>query len=658
MMTTNGNPSEQPVKVAAPEEYLDVATLKRRFMDYRSSKREEVEEQREARHYYHGDQWTDAQRKILKKRKQPIVTYNAISRKIDGVVGLVERLRQDPKAFPRTPEHQEGSDIAGASLRYALDSADWPAISSECSRTASINGLAGVEFDLESGDNGDNEPKLFEVDPDTFFYDARSYKHDFSDARDLGVSKWTDLDVAKEMFPDRADELDGLISGGGDLDGYAQQDRERKWIDSDKKRLFIVEHWYINKGKWCYCFYTSNVTLKEGVSPFLDEKKKSVHKYEMFSAGVDHDGDRYGFVRNLKSAQDEKNHRRSKALHGLNSRRIIARNGALASPEKTRAEAARPDGIILWDVEKPEFDDQRQMADMTGQMEFAKDASTEIENFGPNPAILGQGVENQSGRAIQLLQQAGIAELGPFIIALKNWKMRVYRRMWNMIQQNWTAERWIRVTDNDGLAQFIQVNGLTGQEGIPQVINSLGSLDVDIILDEGPDNINAQQDALDILMQGLGQNGVPIPPKILIKLSQLPGDVKKEVLDEFEQAGQKPDPKVAEGQAKLQFEQAKAQQDAQVQMATAQAEIQLAQQKATIDAEQAQQKALLDAQIARQKAQDEIELKRMIAQADIELEREKAAAQIQIEQMKANAGIAINRETAQAKVAQGATQES
>jgi hypothetical protein len=634
MAMTTGNPSE--IKT---EDYLGVETLRRRYTDSRASKRDEIEEQREARHYYHGDQWTDAERKVLKKRKQPIVTYNRVARKIDGVVGLVERLRQDPKAYPRTPKHEQGADIASAALRYALDVTEWPAISSECARTAAINGLAGVEFDLEPGDHGDLEPRQHEVDPDTFFYDARSFRYDFSDAMDMGVAKWLDVETAQAMFPDKADDLSGLMSGTSDLDASAQQDRERKWVDTDRKRVFIVEHWYKHKGKWCFCFYTGGLVLKEGVSPHFDEKKRSIHKYEMFSAGVDHDGDRYGFHRNFKSAQDELNHRRSKALHSLNSRRIIARNGALANVEKTRSEAARPDGVVLWDVEKPEFDDQRQLADMTGQMEFAKDAATEIENFGPNPALVGQGIESKSGRAIQLLQQAGIAELGPFIIALRNWKLRVYRRTWNMIRQNWTAERWIRVTDNDGLAQFIQVNALSGQEGLPQIINSLGSLDVDIILDEGPDNINAQQDALDILMQGLGQNGVPIPPAILVKLSQLPGDVKKEVLDEFEQQAQKPDPAQAAAQAKLQLDQAQAEFNAQQ-----------SQQKAITEARQAQEKALLDASIARQRATDEIEIKRMTAQADIEIERQKAAAQIEIEQMKASASIATNRETAHAKV--------
>jgi hypothetical protein len=65
--------------------------------------------------------------------------------------------------------------------------------------------------------------------------------------------------------------------------------------------------------------------------------------------------------------------------------------------------------------------------------------------------------------------------------------------MFAAIQKYWTGERWIRVTDDDGLAQFIQINGqqqdpMTGQQ---QIVNALGSVDVDIILDEGPDTINA-----------------------------------------------------------------------------------------------------------------------------------------------------------------------
>lgn len=532
-----------------PDGYLPVEKLRRQYLEFSKVKLDEITEQRNARHYYHCDQWTSKQTKELTKRKQPIVTYNRIARKIDGVVGLVERLRQDAKAYPRTPQHEQGADIASATLRYALDTAKWDAVSSECARVCAINGMAGVEFNIVKGDHGDPEVSLDVIEVDTFFYDPRSFRPDFSDARFMGVARWLDLDTAIEMFPDKEEELSGLIDSGGDIESNQQQDRESKWIDADLKRLRVVEHWYKHRGTWCYCFYVSNTTLVEGRSPFVDEKGKSQSKYEMFSSAVDHDGDRYGFFRNLKSPQDELNQRRAKALHQLNTRRIIARAGTLANPEKTRQEAARPDGLIEWQTEKPEFDDQRSLADMTGQLEFAKDAATEIENFGPNPALVGQGIESKSGRAIQLLQQAGIAELGPYIIALRDWKIRVYRRMWNAIQQNWTAERWIRVTDNDGLAQFIKVNQLTGEFGTPQIVNALGSLDVDIIVDEGPDGINAMTDAYDTML-ALAQQGVQVPPQVIIKLSQLPSDIKKEVLDMLEQASQPTPQQVREQQIK------------------------------------------------------------------------------------------------------------
>jgi hypothetical protein len=92
--------------------------------------------------------------------------------------------------------------------------------------------------------------------------------------------------------------------------------------------------------------YIGTVELMKGISPFIDEKGKTFPRYRMFSASVDHDGDRYGFVRNLKSPQDEVNHRRSKALHLLNSRRVVSEKGAVDDIEVARREWAKPDGWV------------------------------------------------------------------------------------------------------------------------------------------------------------------------------------------------------------------------------------------------------------------------------------------------------------------------
>src|SRR5690554_4460732 len=80
-----------------------VEQLVKDYENFVEVKAQEIEEQRVFRHYYHGDQWTAEERKTLSDRKQPVITSNRVGRKIDAVVGLVERMRTDPKAYARTP---------------------------------------------------------------------------------------------------------------------------------------------------------------------------------------------------------------------------------------------------------------------------------------------------------------------------------------------------------------------------------------------------------------------------------------------------------------------------------------------------------------------------------------------------------------------------
>jgi len=535
--------------------YWDIGKLKRSYTEYLGNKRDEIEEQKDARRYYHGAQWTDAQIKILKKRKQPISTVNRIGRKIDGVVGLLERLRQDPKAFPRTPGQEQGADIATAVIRYALDSQEWKPKSAEIARDGAIDGIGGLEINLVQGDTRDPNDRDIELDivePENFFYDPRSKRADFSDARYMGVGKWMDIDLAKEMFPDKSDEIEQSIDNDTELS--TNPDNENKWFNSDRKHIRLVDCWYRHNGEWCYSIFTGAAILMEGKSYLIDEKNKTECKYIMYSGSVDHDGDRYGFVRNMKSSQDSINFKEAKLNHILASRRLIMSNAAVKDVETARKEWARTDGVIIVNPGgEVKADDQS--FDFAGWSKLLVDSKQEIEGFGPNPQLLGQGSEQQSGRAISLLQQAGIAELGPYIQGFKGWKVRVYRAVLNAIQRHWTAERYIRVTDDDGLAQFIQINGLQvdPMTGHPNIVNAIGSLDVDVIIDEGPDSINMMADTYDALI-AMATSGAQVPPQVLIELSPgIDGRTKKKLLGYIEQA-QKPGPAQ---QIALEGEQAK-----------------------------------------------------------------------------------------------------
>jgi hypothetical protein len=509
--------------------FWPVSRLRQGYIDYLTAKALEYEEQKQARHYRHGAQWTADEIRVLRARKQPIVTFNRVGRKIDQITGIVQRSRTDPKAFPRNPKNADGAEIATLCIQSVLDAGDWEFLDAYCADQAATEGIAGIELKLVEGDHADPDVGMDFVFGDDFFYDPRSFKPDFSDARYLGIAKWLDVEAAVELFPDKETELRTLmVETGFDLTTHA--DREFKWIYVNEKRLRLVEMWYRNKGKWYWAFFCSMLMLDQGVSPFLDERNKPMSRFCMWSAYVDHDGDRYGFVRNLKGPQDELNQRRSKALHMSNVTRLVGQKGAVDDVEKARREYARPDGYVEYNpgFEAPKADDKT--ADLAQQLSLMQDARAEIDSFANvTPDLITRDVPgDHSGVAINLLQKAGIAELGSYLRNYKAWKKQVYKKIWNIVQRTWQSERFIRVTDNQGLAQFIQVNGVELDPfGRPTFINALGNINVEITIDEGPDEANLMQDAYDVLKQ---YPPGAIPPAVLIELSPLSSKMKQRVL--------------------------------------------------------------------------------------------------------------------------------
>jgi len=534
------------------EMFLPVRTLRTQYLDYINSKVDEIEEQKDSRRYYHGAQLTAEQHRVLKARHQPVQIWNRIGRKINGIVGVVERTRCDPKAEGRDPKSEEGAEIATQTIRYVCDRNQFKnTIEPIVLLQGGIEGITGTQVVLTKGDKGDPDIGIHDVVGDEYFYDPRSYRFDFKDVRYEGIAKWLDIDAAIEMFPGKEDELEGLFVGDSDLTTNA--DREIKWIISTTKRLRLVEHWYKYKGRWCWAFYVANTLLDQGVSPFVDENGNSESSFDMFCAAIDQDGDRYSFVRTFKGPQDALNQGKSKTLALANSRRIIAEKGAVDDVEIARREAARHDGYLEVNPGKNfKFDDTN--TDIATFSTFTEDAKQELEGFANSniAAMTGVGLGNLSGKAIELLRQPGMAELGPFVLAHRAWKLNVYRKIWNAAQRHWTAERWIRVNTNDKLAQFIQLNGVDLDEwGRPTLVNAVGTLDVNIVLDEGPDIISMMQETYETLK---GYMPGTFPPQVLIEMNpNLPRSEKDRLLKLMQPPQQPPDP-AAEMAKRLQLE--------------------------------------------------------------------------------------------------------
>lgn len=540
---------------------LDGNTLNNMYEAWEQAKEPEIQEQYMASRYYHSKQWTDAEIRELKRRRQPITTKNRIKRKVDFLVGVEQRLRRDPKCYPRTPLAEKAAHISTACLRSVEDETKWQAIASASTKDALIRGI-GVVWCGAQIVKGRAEVRKKHIPADRFFYDPCSEALDFSDARYLGEWQWMDMDQAAEMLPFASEMIQQLSASQyeGSLSTLPQEfDRSRNWttwIDAKRRMIRITFIWYKCYGKCMFDYLVGPVSLCpqefDCTSPYVDEDELSVHPYCAWSPYIDESLIRYGVIRDMMPLQDEINKRSSKMLYMLSVRQTTGERGAVDDIDKMKTEAARPDGHIEYN-KGFEFQFVDQSPQTQGQFELLQEAKAEIENLGPNPGLIGRGVEKQSGRAILAQQNSGMTELSPVFENMREWKLAVYHKDWALIRQFWNGERYVRVTSDPKAVEFLHINQIVEDPttGRVMVQNSIMDMDVDVILDEGPDTVTMREELLEQLAQ-LGP-GV-VPPELLIELSAI---AEKDVILKRLQEMKAPPPELIQMQERMaQLEQA------------------------------------------------------------------------------------------------------
>lgn len=538
-------------------------TWKRLFTEARDLTATARQKAQKARRYYDGKIDPNLDRE-LRRKKQPNFVINRVRPGVEGMVGVVERGKVDPRAYPRTPQDEGSAEVATDVLRYVTDQNRWHQNKLKAFRNALIEGTAAAIVEVDEK----LEVRIRRIRFEEFFYDPHSREADFSDAGYMGLAKWQYQDDVIALHPDKAAQIMGVVESGEHFDALWKDrpdDQSQTWVDRQRKRLLVVEIYAKRGGTWMRCVYVSGLKLEEGVSPYQDQDGEPCCPIEAFSAYVDDENNRYGVVADMMGPQDEINTYRRKGAHYATFRQLQETDpsSAGADPEEARREASRPDGVLPhgWGI-VPNADK------FSMDMALLSEAKSEIERIGPNPAILGRQGESQSGRAGLIRQQAGLTELAHLYGGLEDWELRIYRQSWARVRQYWTAPKFIRVTDDEDAVQFIQINEpvygepqpvMDPMTGLPQydpatrqivmepvllgMRNSVAQMGVDIIVDSVPDTANVQQEQFAMLAD-LARTGAlgPLAGPILLEASSLPK--KRQIIEKVEKSmqPQKPPP--------------------------------------------------------------------------------------------------------------------
>jgi hypothetical protein len=522
----------------------DLDKYRRWLSAFETNKRDELNENALHRKYYHDKQWTAAELRKLKRRNQPVVTDNGIKRKIDFLVGVEQRMRRDPKGYPRRPDSDDDANVATQCIRFACEQNDWEGVSSDGMHNGLVSGIGVAFVGVRTNARGVRDVDLRRVDPARFVYDTRSINPDFSDARWMGIDIWQDIDEASEgLDEDKKKALRALCDKSNTIGSTASSkpvdtDQATQWGDFEHKRVRVCEIYALtvappyNVAKWHYCKFSGDVVIKSMLSPYQNEDGEACNPYVAWSPYVDEEGNRYGPIRSMRPLQDEINHRRSKFLHELNNRQTFSnRPGAVSDVDALKEEMAKADGHMEyaggeWGKDVGIVD---RTAQLKGHFDLLMESQARLENYGPNPGMIGKGpgVADASGRALLAQRDSGMTELSPVFERHRAWKLRVFRAVWYRIRQAWNNERFVTVTDDPNAVRFVGINQYqmvrdptTGALTI-QAKNVVAQIDVDIILDEGPDTVVMQEELLQTISQ-MGPMATTPMGLLIIELSNVP----------------------------------------------------------------------------------------------------------------------------------------
>ena len=543
------------------------------------------------RDYYDGNQYTAGEMAIFAERNQPPTVNNRIAPMVDFLLGIELRSRTDPKAYPRTLDEgaEHDAEAATDSIRYVCDNNFFDNLASEVFENFLIEGPGGATVEVEKRTRGGKpirEIVLRKMPFNRLFFDPYSLERQKRDCSYTGLISWMDLDEIVATWNLTDAQKKQLEDAAGSYDQPARKDDTYddvpRWYDNnDRQRMMVVEMYFIHKSKWHHAIFVKEMYVVDPeVSGYKDEEGMPENPQVIACPKIARNGEHYGPVRNKLSIQDDINKRHSRSTDLLNRRQTYSKEGMITDIPKFKREANSSGGHLEFPPGPGEFGKDYGFvpneALSAQEHQMFQSAIQQIESLA-RAGIAADNETNMSGKAIGKLQTSRNLEIQPLVEVHSMWKNRIYRQIWNRIRQYWTAETWVRVTDDEENVKFVGLNRqatmkdilerkndgkvpahfathprlkdkVLGPNGEKPIVNQVSEMDVDIFIEEVPDITSLREETFEQFVQMFQAAPDKVPFEKIIKLSPLRQREKKELLEN------EPTPAQIEAQRKQQQE--------------------------------------------------------------------------------------------------------
>lgn len=338
------------------------------------------------------------------------------------------------------------------------------------------------------------------------------------------------------------------------------------------------------------CFYgvfTETGLLAAGRSPYHHNEFPFTPVY-CYRRGRDNAP--YGIIRGIRDPQDGFNRRMAKSIFAYTAYRVIASADAIdekrQSWEDIRNEAGRPDALLVKKTAGSELKVERDKEIGDAQFKIAQtEAGLILDASGVTADNLGLESNAESGKAIIAKQSEGAAVTAEIFDNFRFACQLHGEKELSLIEQFWSDEKQLRITDAKGRPTYRSVNKLKQdpETGEVQVLNDITATKADFVIDQQDFHATIRRAASETLMGVLPKVG-NLDPKLTLRILRMAVDAsdwpnKEEIVKELDQITGYKDPAAA-----LTPEEQQEQEEAERQQAE-QAKQQAEQQQAAFKAE-------------------------------------------------------------------------
>jgi hypothetical protein len=446
----------------------------------------------------------------------------------------------------------------------------------------------GVDWDYEKIDP---RISIERVSPFSVYVDPESKEEDLSDAEYICRAKWVTKEKLKKVYPEKEDEIDALVTQYATEENHSNATSDiATWYQGDGLKLRVVEHWYkehylrtlykIPPGmqqmmglpavisdvtastkkildkmgkmfgveavklpayKMMLSVYAGDVELEAMRSPYKHNLFPYVQDLAYYSGeGDEAAAEPHGIIRDLRDVQRELNKAESQQLDILNKQPntgwFIPENAMSDDEFKSlKRNGAKPGGVWKFNpqvgnpvqITPPPFN--QAIITMATECKMAFRSISGI-----NEEMLGTDTPNNaSGKAIMLRKQSAQTQISLLFEQSRLAEQRGLKLLWGskgnpgLIPQYFTESKVIRIMDDNGQQQFVQV-APTGQGNVQNPDGSwqfdLDQFEFDIKISETPTTATVRQMRLYELIDA--SKFVQFPPQVYLDAMDLPDKEK------------------------------------------------------------------------------------------------------------------------------------